>query len=232
MARQVLEIVNEAQNLIKDAALYVASDFDSGTQSDQREVKTIFNTAYKYLVSKQHEDFRYEYDLTTVNGQKIYSLPTTLYLTNTDQVRLISSTLGESYYLQYLTEEEAENLAPNPAVDINTTGKPFYWFLNTTSTAGTKELRFMPTSDAAYTIRFYLQTVPTALTANQLTACNERGDEWLKLELAWRLLFSRGFAQYEMYKIDAENAWKDYVGTTLKNQVISEYRAPDFLEAV
>lgn len=230
MVKQVLDIINDARQLTKDVVL-TASEYDSSVEADIAEIRVLFNDAYADLKRAKVEEFRYEYDVTTVAGQVAYTLPvSTDYISSIYGVRLIDSDEGESRNLEYKSEEWIKTRYPNPDVDIPE-GEVFQWWINTTDTAGSgeKELRFYNTPDDVYTIRFYLQDFPNTLTASQNTECSEKGDEWLKLEITASILESRGFAQAVKWRGKEEKAWKLYKANELKNNKVVRYSMPYFL---
>lgn len=227
MPKAVIDIINGARRLSKDSEL-TATEYDSSAEADIAELREAFNTAYEYLIEKKADDFRYEYDVTTAASQKAYTLPiSTEYISNVTSTRVIDPTKGSSYNIYYSTESRIKRIYPNPDADIEE-GKPYEWWINTTDTLGSRELRFVNTPDGVYIVRFYLQSVPASLTGNDLTSCSRKGDEWLKLEMAATVLESRGFAQAAKYRDAANEYFRNYLVNDLFTEHRYSYATPVF----
>ena len=110
-----------------------------------------------------------------------------------------------------------------------TEGEVSGWWINTTSTPGQRQLRFVQTPDGIYTVRFYLQTPPSRLFGSDTTGCNRLGDRWLKCRLAADILSERGFEQAAKWEMESQKAWARYLGADLHENYYVNFPIPDFI---
>jgi len=209
MVTEVLTLVNNARNRAGLTDM-TASDFNSGVQREHLVLRSEFKNSYSALVRLGGEEFRKTFTITTADGTNGYSLGFDCKDLSTVQLYVQTAPNNiQPYRLLYITEDEARALYPNLG-DIPE-GIPTSWFISTTGTASTKTVYFINKPDGIYTILGYQQELASSLAANDNTACNEIGDDYIESKLVAIIRRSQGFDDYIEYEKEADEALKQYL---------------------
>lgn len=178
MVDSVINVVNRALNVLGRSPI-TSIEFDSSTEQDYQILRGVFSAAYRDVLDAGHEDLLKEHIVTTVANQVTYSLPSYFDIADIYRVRYRAlAPSDEGWQLKYYNEDELNYMYPN--LEAMDTGSPFGWWIKSGTTAGVKELRFVPTPDAAYPIVFTIYEQSAVPAGDSNTVFNRTGDQYLE----------------------------------------------------
>lgn len=223
MVDAVINIVNRARGRASQTPLQPAAfdaSFERGPLTDRNE----FTRIYKELADYKQEDFRTYFDVTTTAGVNEYTLTPTVTKFENDVMYIIDAG-DDDIPIYYYTEQEILRQYSGDLSEIPS-GKPYGFFIRTTSTAITKKLSFVDNPDATYTIRGYYYQDAAAMTGTSLTACGNYGDQFLEDHMYGYTLFSTGIIGYPDFQALKEKAKLKYLCQDFKTNTRMEFNRP------
>jgi hypothetical protein len=212
MVSTVLSIINSARGRggLGKSPL-TASQFDAigNVDKDITTLKTEFARLYKELALMKKEDFRQLFTVTTAIGVNEYSLTFDPNQIVEMDLRVINIANSAPWIVNYVSETDVLNRYPD--ADLIPSGRPYQWWIKSTTNQQIKKLAFVGIPDAVYTIEGFQNVRAETLTANLATKCVQEGDLWLEDKLYEMMLMSFGLIDgyTEQY---SHNSKMKYIG--------------------
>lgn len=163
--------VNKALILSGQATIADNTVFDNETiDKIQLQAKYAYQRAYMRMWREGRWRFNErEFSVSAVDGTSDYNVDTTTapeYFVE-GSFRITSPTASAASPLQYVRYQDYVNTFPQG--NGTTEGAPAYWVLLPPDGTGTDKIRFYPTPNASYTVKYRAYLQPTELSAGNST---------------------------------------------------------------
>jgi len=204
MATVVIDIVNRARARVGLGDISSA-DFMNSLEAEPRQQRQMFNDLYKQIVESEPEDLISNYVITTIAGQRLYTLPFEARFISSERALILDGNSKGSC----IHRESADRIQRlYPAYDYPE-GSVQSWYID----PDTRDLAFFYLPSEIINVQFKAVSNEYTITADDTTACSDLGDDFIYYSLIYLIYKDRQMPLGEVGSTAEEQAsiaWTRY----------------------